>query len=106
MTSLLKASVTALGLLVSVSACAGGSTQESTGQYIDSAAITAKVQAALARDEQISVFDVDVETFRDVVQLSGFVDSPAARARAGQIAREVNGVREVKNTLQIKKSGA
>src|SRR3546814_4460395 len=67
-------------LAMSVAACTASSpTSESAGQYVDSAAITTKVKAALAKDPQVSAMQVNVETFKDVVQLSGFVNTPTAK---------------------------
>lgn len=94
--------VTACAIALGTAACVGSTTKESTGQYIDSAAITTKVKTAIARDDALSVFDINVETYKDVVQLSGFVDSPAAKAHATTVARDVRGVREVRNDLVVK----
>lgn len=82
--------------------CAGTVESRSTGQYIDDAAITTRVKTALFRDEQVSGFQVDVDTFRGRVQLSGFVDTVEQRRRAEQLARSVEGVREVVNNLEVK----
>ncbi|WP_298723911.1 BON domain-containing protein [uncultured Ferrovibrio sp.] len=82
--------------------CAQTSTRESTGEYIDSATITTKVKAALVQDETTKARQISVETFRDVVQLSGFVDSATEKARAEQIARGVEGVRAVRNDLIVR----
>ncbi len=88
-----------------LSGCAGTSTKESTGEYIDNAALTAKVKKALVSDEIVKARDVQVETFRGVVQLSGFVDSEMQKTRAGEVARSVAGVRDVKNNLIVKPAG-
>lgn len=85
-----------------VSGCAGTGQRQSTGEYIDSTALTAKVKSALVADEVVRARDVQVETFRGTVQLSGFVDNQAQRDRATQVARSVQGVREVRNNLIIK----
>ena len=82
--------------------CAATATRESTGEYIDNTAITAKVKAALASDEVVKAREVSVETFRGTVQLSGFVNTETERERAAQIASSVVGVREVKNNLIVK----
>lgn len=89
-------------LLVLLAGCAGSPTRESTGQYVDDAAITAKVKVALLKAPDVSSTAVDVETFKGVVQLSGFVDSEQQRTRAGAIAAEVPGVRRVLNDLAVK----
>lgn len=85
-----------------LAACSSGPGQESTGEYIDSAAITAKVKAELINDPVTKAGQISVETFRDVVQLSGFTDSAQAKTRAEQIARNVRGVRSVRNDLIVK----
>lgn len=79
--------------------CAVTSGRESAGQYTDDKAITAKVKTALARDPNVKASQVNVTTFRGVVQLSGFVDSTFAKERAGILAREVQGVVDVHNDL-------
>jgi osmotically-inducible protein OsmY len=83
-------------------ACASTSTSESTGQYVDSATITGKVKTALVRDPVTKARQIEVDTYKDVVQLSGFVDSAAEKQRAEQIARSVEGVRDVHNNLIVK----
>jgi hyperosmotically inducible protein len=94
--------VAMLGGAVAVSACSSTPKQESTGEYVDSAAITTKVKAELIRDPVTKAGQISVETFKDNVQLSGFVDSAAAKSRAEQIARNVQGVRSVRNDLVVK----
>lgn len=83
-------------------ACSSTATRESTGEYIDDSAITTKVKAAFVKDETVKAMDVQVETFRGVVQLSGFVDSATQKKRAEQIARGTTGVHEVTNNIQLK----
>ena len=77
-------------------------TRESTGEYIDDAAISSKVRAQLISDKDLNVFQIDVTTFKGVVQLSGFVNSASAKARAGSVAESVPGVKEVHNNLIVK----
>lgn len=77
-------------------------TQESAGEYVDSAAITAKVKSAMVGDPQLSALQIGVETFKDEVLLSGFVDNAAVKSRAGQVAAGVPGVRSVRNNLVVK----
>jgi hyperosmotically inducible protein len=84
--------------------CAGNRTHESTGQYIDDSTITTKVKAALLADPDVSGLDVKVETFKGVVQLSGFVDDQKQANRAVEIARSVDGVKRVENKLTVKGS--
>ncbi|HEU5435994.1 MAG TPA: BON domain-containing protein [Telluria sp.] len=88
--------------LLLLAACAPTATREGTGEYVDDAVITTKVKAALAGDPAVKATEVNVETFRGMVQLSGFVSSPEARQRAIEIARGTNGVRGVKNDMVIK----
>lgn len=95
----------ALGLALGgtfVTGCSSTSTRESTGEYIDSSAITAKVKSELIKDDTVRARDVEVETFRGTVQLSGFVDTEAQKERATAVARSVQGVRDVKNNLIVK----
>jgi hyperosmotically inducible periplasmic protein len=79
--------------------CAVTSGRETAGQYTDDKAITARVKTALTRDPNVKASQVNVTTFRGVVQLSGFVDSSFAKERAGTLAREVSGVVDVHNDL-------
>jgi osmotically-inducible protein OsmY len=83
-------------------ACASTSKHESTGQYIDDSVITTKVKSGLAADDFLKSFQISVETYKGVVQMSGFVDSQKAVDTAGQIARSVKGVISVKNDLIVK----
>ena len=88
--------------LLLLQACAPTATRESTGEYLDDAAITTKVKTKLLGDPTISGFAVSVETFRGRVILSGFVNSQTQIDRAVTLAREVPGVREVQSSLVIK----
>ncbi len=92
---------------VFAAACAATSTTESTGGYIDDAAITAKVKGTLARDPQLrnpiqTPLQIRVETYKGVVQLSGFVNSSQAAQRAALDASKVPGVTQVVNNLIVK----
>jgi len=98
---MVRALVVLLALAV-IAGCASTRTQESTGQYVDSSVITAKVKAAIYDDKTLKVFDISVETFKDVVQLSGFVSSAEIRSRAAVVAGRVSGVKSVKNDLIVK----
>lgn len=77
-------------------------TPETAGQYLDSSVITSKVKAAILNEPSLKSFQIGVETVKDVVQLSGFVDSAAAVRRAGEVAASVNGVVRVRNDLIVK----
>ncbi|HEY4988707.1 MAG TPA: BON domain-containing protein [Opitutaceae bacterium] len=85
-----------------LSGCAGSRTSDSTGQYVDDSAITTKVKSALLGDGSVKSFEIKVETFKGVVQLSGFVDTEDQRAAATRDAMAVNGVKDVKDSLTIK----
>lgn len=84
------------------SGCAATGTRESTGEYIDDATITTKVKAAFVKDPVVKAIDVKVDTFKNVVQLSGFVDTQEQKGRAEQIAAGVQGVQRVQNNISIK----
>ena len=86
-----------------IAGCAGSRTQESTGEYFDDSTITGKVKAAILGDPDLKVLQINVETFKGVVQLSGFVNSPQAVSRAVAVASGVSGVKSVKNNLLVKK---
>lgn len=90
------------GLALLPAGCAGTATRESTGEYVDDTALTAKVKAAFVRDPIVKALDVKVDTFKGAVQLSGFVDTPEQKSRAEQIARGTPGVQSVKNNIAIK----
>ncbi len=100
---LMMCAVLSVGLMpVAWMACAGNRTHESTGEYVDDSTITAKVKAAFVKDPVVSAFAVSVETFKGVVQLSGFVNTQEAKDRAKEIARGVRGVTSVTNSLIVK----
>ena len=83
-------------------ACASTRTQESAGEYVDDSVITTKVKSLLAGDDFLKSFQIGVETYKGVVQLSGFVNSQAAADKAVEIAKSVQGVKSVKNDLIVK----
>lgn len=87
---------------MSLIGCAGGKTYESTGEYFDDAVITTKVKASILGDSSLKVMQIDVETFKGIVQLSGFVDYSAAITRAVELARSIKGVKMVNNSLIVK----
>ena len=89
-------------LALLMAGCASSATQESTGEYIDDSGITASVKAAIYNDPMLKVGQISVETYKGVVQLSGFVDSKQAAARAVELARSVKGVTSVKDSLVVK----
>jgi hyperosmotically inducible protein len=88
--------------LVSVVGCASTSTQEGTGEYVDDSVITTKVKAAVFNEPTLKSAEINVETFKGIVQLSGFVSSQAAQDKAVSLARAVAGVKSVKNDMRMK----
>ena len=88
--------------LVSVVGCASTAKQEGTGEYVDDSVITTKVKAAILDEPTLKVFEINVETFKGVVQLSGFVSSQAAVNKAADVARRVGGVKSVRNDIRLK----
>ena len=91
-----------LVVIASLVACASTRTQESTGEYVDDSVITTKVKGLLAGDDFLKSFQIGVETFKGVVQLSGFVNTQKAVDKAIEITRSVKGVKSVKNDLIVK----
>ena len=91
-----------LMLIATFAACASTRTHESTGEYVDDSVITTKVKALLANDDFLKSFKLSAETYKGVVQLSGFVNSQQASDKAGEIVRSVQGVKSVKNNLIVK----
>ena len=91
-----------IALVTAFLGCASTPTKEGTGEYIDDSAITTKVKSAILGDPALKVFQINVETFKGEVQLSGFVDSAASAKKAGEVARGVGGVKSVRNNLVVK----
>ena len=100
----IKTSMVIVGLTLScaLGACAQTATSESTGAYVDDTAITTKVKAAILGDSVLKVLDIHVVTDKDVVQLSGFVDSRATISHATEVVAQVAGVRSVRNDLVVR----
>ncbi|HSQ10967.1 MAG TPA: BON domain-containing protein [Burkholderiaceae bacterium] len=88
--------------LVSVVGCASTPKQEGTAEYMDDTMITTKVKTAILNEPTLKVAEINVETFKGVVQLSGFVSSQAAATKAVEVTRGVGGVKSVKNDMRIK----
>ena len=82
--------------------CAATATKEGTGEYIDDSVITTKVKAAIINEPTLKATEINVETFKGSVQLSGFVAQPADAAKAADIARGIKGVKSVKNDVRVK----
>ena len=89
-------------LLISLLSCVSTPKSSSTGEYIDDTVITTKVKALLVKDVALKSFQISVETYKGVVQLSGFVDTSQTRDKASDVARSVGGVKSVKNNLILK----
>ena len=88
--------------LVSAVGCASTAKQEGTGEYVDDSVITTKVKAAVFNEPMLKSAEINVETFKGVVQLSGFVSSQSAANKAVEVVRSVGGVKSVKNDMRIK----
>ena len=96
-----------LGAIVAVggmTGCAGDRYTQSTGERVDDHADSSRVRTALSADTQYKYGDVNVQTFKGVVQLSGFVNSRDQKNRAGDLAKKVEGIREVQNNITVKES--
>jgi osmotically-inducible protein OsmY len=89
-------------LLATAVGCASTSKQEGTGEYVDDTVITTKVKAAILNDPGLKSAEINVETFKGTVQLSGFVSNQAAANQAVVVARAVGGVKSVKNDMRLK----
>ncbi|MDB5764775.1 MAG: transport-associated protein [Herminiimonas sp.] len=89
-------------LLVAVAGCASTSKSEGTGEYVDDAVITSKVKAEIFNEPSLKSREINVETFKGIAQLSGFVSSQADINKAVEVARSVKGVKSVKNDMRIK----
>lgn len=87
-------------------ACSSTATSRSTGQTFDDATLTSKVKTEIAQSQGVGqAAAINVDTYRGVVSLAGFVDNSKQAGAAVQAAKSVEGVKDVKNNLQIKPSG-
>jgi osmotically-inducible protein OsmY len=96
------ATLSLAALLLAAAGCGSTSTRESTGEYFDDTMITTKVKAAIFNEPELKVLQISVETYKNVVQLSGFVASSDQITRAVDLARSVQGVNAVSNNLLVK----
>ena len=87
--------------LAAMTGCAATPTTESTGEYIDDAAVTAKVKAAMLDQPALKAFQIHVETFKGTVRLRGAAASQSTIDKAVEVARGVNGVKSVKNEMRV-----
>lgn len=88
--------------LLTAAGCASTAKQEGSGEYVDDSVITSKVKAAILNEPGLSSAEINVETFKGVVQLSGFVKSKADITKAVEVAHGVGGVKSVKNDMRLK----
>lgn len=89
-------------LMLSFLGCGSTAKHEGTGQYVDDTVITTKVKSAIFNEPTLKSAEINVETFKGVVQLSGFVNSQADIDKAASIARGVEGAVSVKNDMRLK----
>jgi hyperosmotically inducible periplasmic protein len=89
-------------LAVTVSSCAVMRGQQTAGEYIDDAAITAEIKSKMAADRQVAAAAISVETMNGTTQLSGFAQSQAEKDRAAEIARQAKGVQSVRNDIIVR----
>ncbi|SFU80191.1 BON domain-containing protein [Pseudoduganella namucuonensis] len=88
--------------LSALAACASTPTTESTGEYIDDSVVTANVKAAMVLQPELKASEINVETYKGAVQLSGFVSSQEDIDKAVAAARSINGVKSVTNDMRLK----
>jgi osmotically-inducible protein OsmY len=91
--------------IAQLAGCASSPNQRATGQVFDDGLITAKVKREIFQQEGVRFTDVDVNTYRGQVQLSGFVPSEEAKRLAEEAARRVQGVTSIKNDIRIASPG-
>lgn len=92
----------ALGTSLLAAGCGSTPSGSSAGQAIDDTVLTTKVKAAFVKDEVVDALDIQVKTYNGTVQLSGFATSAEERNRAVELARAVEGVKEVRNDIELK----
>jgi len=88
--------------MATVLGCASTSKSEGTGEYVDDTVITGKVKSAILQEPTLKSAEINVETFKGIVQLSGFVADPTNTSTAGRVAQSVHGVKSVKNDIRVK----
>lgn len=89
-------------MLAAAAGCASTEKTESAGEYIDDSVITTKVKTAILNEPTLKTAEIGVETYKGAVQLSGFVSSQANISKAADLARDVQGVKTVKNDMRLK----
>ena len=98
----LRTAMTAAAFSAAIAACAPMQGRQTAGEYVDDATITTKIKAELIKDKELPASQINVETMQQTVQLSGFVDSAAQKTKAGQVARNTEGVKDVKNDILVR----
>lgn len=88
--------------LISLTGCASTSQHEGTGEYVDDTVITSKVKYAVMSEDTLKSAEINVETYKGVVQLSGFVSTDKEIAKAVEVTKAVKGVKSVRNDIRIK----
>ena len=96
------ATITGILLMALTLGCASTAKQEGTGEYVDDTVITTKVKAAILNEPTLKSAEINVETFKGIVQLSGFVSSQDAVNKAVMVTRGIGGVKSVKNDMRLK----
>jgi hyperosmotically inducible protein len=96
------ASLAGVLLVATTLGCASTATHEGTGEYVDDTVLTTKVKTAIFSEPTLKSAEINVETFKGVVQLSGFVSSHDAENKAVHVASAVKGVKSVKNDMRVK----
>jgi osmotically-inducible protein OsmY len=91
-----------IALMALLLGCASTSKQEGTGEYFDDTVVTTKVKAVILNEPSLKSAEINVETFKGVVQLSGFVNSQADINKAVEVVSKVSGVKSVKNDMRVK----
>ncbi len=92
-----------LSFFVAMTGCSSTSTEKSTGEYIDDSVISTKVKTAFIEDDDLKASEIQVETFKGTVQLSGFVAESSDIGKAEKVAKQIKGVKAVKNDIRVKK---
>lgn len=99
----LRTAMVVAAFTAAIAACAPRLGRQTAGEYVDDATITTKIKAELIKDKELPASQINVETMQQTVQLSGFVDSAAQKTKAGVVARNTEGVRDVKNDILVRK---
>jgi hyperosmotically inducible protein len=103
--ALAVALASAVGGTLVTTGCASTRTQSSAGEVVDDSLITAKVKAKFVEDKEVGAMNINVETFKGTVQLSGFANNAAEMNKAAELARSVKGVNAVRNDIRLKSAG-